>query len=613
MWSAAIFVAAVAVCSFLDLRAFNYFEQYTYNVRLTVYGKRNGNLTEQARKQIVLVPLSDESFKQLPGPPVPRDYHAKVIRDLTRAGAKVIAFDLLFDLDRPQDRVFAAAARASGKVLWACTQDASGKLILPTAQLRQASPHYGHILMPQNADLMTIDRLEAVIMHNGRPVSAFSLKAALMALGLENLPMRRVAQGWQIGNLTLPVDEKGYLRISYLGKPDETFPVVPYEQIAGGAVDDEFYRKNQFFRDRIVLIGDNTTVGNDHRFTSVGDMWGVEIHAHAIATLLQRGFVRETPQWVNLIAVCLLAAMVCPFVTVCRLQWAACATVGLLVGYFVFNVWLFVDCGVWLHLIAPSTAIFLVAAGVLLDRGLIEEREKKRAYGLLRRFLSPQSAEYVITNPDKCVLGGERVTATVMFADVRGFTTMSEKLLPEQVVALLNDYLQAMTNIVFKHEGTVDKYVGDCIMALFGIPVPYPDHARRAVAAAIEMQNALLTLHEKRQAEGLPPLDMGVGINTGEMVFGMMGADERWDFTVIGDAVNLAARVEGLNAEMNSCILITESTYELVKDDVEVWGPLIAHVKGKQEEVVVYGVFGWRDASVEISDATPVQESVVTS
>jgi adenylate cyclase len=339
-------------------------------------------------------------------------------------------------------------------------------------------------------------------------------------------------------------------------------------------------------------------------------MWGVEIHAHAIATLLQRGFVREPPQWVNLIAICLLAAIVCPFVTVCRLQWAACATLGLLVGYFVFNVWLFVDHGVWLHLIAPSTAMFLVAAGVLLDRGLIEEREKKRAYGLLRRFLSPQTAEYVIANPDKCVLGGERVTATVMFADVRGFTAMSERLAPEQVVALLNDYLQAMTDIVFKHEGTVDKYVGDCIMALFGIPVPYADHARRAVAAAIDMQSALLHLHEKRQVEGLPPLDMGVGINTGEMVFGMMGADERWDFTVIGDAVNLAARVEGLNAEMNSCILITQSTYELVKDEVEVWGPLTARVKGKAEEVIVYGVFGWRGTYAETSVAVSMQGSV---
>ena len=197
-----------------------------------------------------------------------------------------------------------------------------------------------------------------------------------------------------------------------------------------------------------------------------------------------------------------------------------------------------------------------------------------------------------------------------MFSDIRGFTALSEKLAPEPLVALLNEYLQAMTDIIFKHEGTVDKYVGDCIMAVFGAPKPHPDHARRAVAAALEMQSALLHLHEKRVAEGLPPLDMGVGINTGGMVVGNIGSQDRLDFTVIGDAVNLAARVEGLNAEMNSCILITQSTYELVQDDVEVWGPLTARVKGKAEEVIVYGVFGWRDAQAETSDTAPIQAAV---
>jgi adenylate cyclase len=174
---------------------------------------------------------------------------------------------------------------------------------------------------------------------------------------------------------------------------------------------------------------------------------------------------------------------------------------------------------------------------------------------------------------------------------------MSEKLTPQQVVERLNEYLQAMTDVVFERDGAVDKYVGDCIMALFGIPVPHPDHARRAVATAIDMQAALLKLQAKWRAEGLPLIEIGVGVNTGEMVVGNIGAQQRLDFTVIGDAVNLASRVESLNKEMHTRILITESTYQFVKDEVEARGPLTAHVKGKEEEIVVYEVFGWRTPS----------------
>jgi adenylate cyclase len=286
-------------------------------------------------------------------------------------------------------------------------------------------------------------------------------------------------------------------------------------------------------------------------------------------------------------------------VAACRLSCAALGALGLLIGYLVVNFWLFADYGVWLHLVAPSAAILLTALGGLLERSLTVEREKNRMRGLLRRYLSPQTAEYVLANPDKCHLGGERVTATVLFSDIRGFTAVSEKLAPEEVVARINEYLQAMTQRVFKVDGAVDKYVGDCIMALFGIPVPHPDHPHRAVAAAIDMQSALWELQAHWRAQGLPVLDIGIGIHTGEMVVGNFGMEDRWDFTVIGDAVNLASRVESLNKDLETRILITAATYEFVRDEVDVRGPRTAHVKGKEEEVIVYEVFGWREAQAE--------------
>jgi adenylate cyclase len=597
----AVFAVTVLLCGFLDLRGFGYLEQYFYNLRLSVYAARNGSLAERARQDIVLVTESDETFRRLPGPPVPRNYHARVISDLKRAGAKVIAFDLFFDVPRPQDARLAAAAKAAGNVVWASYFNNEGtpeqELVPPDAGLSIPETSSGHTLVAsESEEHPAVDRIAAVIMDQGKPVPAFSVQVVARALGLQKARLRRLKDGWQIGFLKIPTDKDGFFSIRYLGEAGDVFPPVPYEVVAAGAVDDPFYRDNRFFADKIVLIGDETTVGNDHRATPAGNMWGTELHAHAIATLLQRGFIREAPLRVNLFVLAVLTALVCLLGAVLRLRWAAVLSVLLLAGYFLANMWVFADHDTWVHLVAPSAGMMLGMAGMLLQRGLFEEAEKNRARGMLRRYLSPQTAEYVLANPQACVLGGRRAAATVLFSDIRGFTTLSETLSPEDVVACLNEYLAAMTDVVFAHEGAVDKYVGDCIMALFGVPVPCPDHAARAVATAIDMQAALLALQSQWRLRGAPVMDIGIGIHTGEMVVGNIGSRQRLDFTVIGDAVNLASRVEGLNKEFGTRMLITETTHEQVAGQVEVRGPLTARVAGREQPVVVYEVIGWRRA-----------------
>jgi len=595
--------AAILICVFLDQKAFDYLEQYTYNLRLMVHAAHDRSAVTAAQQRILLVTLTDDAFATgaLPGtPPVPRTYHAKVIRDLTRAGAKVIAFDLLFDTETPQDAGLASAARSSGRVLWACLRETNSEFekprwLLPNPRLLQASPPVGHCLVPQDVDVPIADRIEPVVIRDGRPIPSLSLEAAMMARGLGDRPIRRTRDGWQVGSLRIPVDESGCFRISYLGKPGETFASIPYDQVYHGAVDDEFYRKNRFFAGKIVLIGDATSVTGDHLYTSVGDMTGVEIHAHAIATLLQGRFVRESPPWINIAVISLMGGLVCLASCLRSLLRAALATVGLLVGFFLLNVWIFSSHGVWLHLVAPLAAMLAVSVGLLGERALIEELEKKRMRLLLRRYVSPEIAEYIIANPDACVLGGKRVTATVLFADIRDFTTVSEKLPPESVVERLNEFFEAMTEVAFAHDGTVDKYVGDAIMVLFGIPVPCPDHARRAVAAAIDMQTALLDLQTKWASHGLPAIDIGIGINTGAMVAGSIGSTQRVEFTVIGDDVNIAWRMQDLNKELGTRILVAQSTYEAVQEEVSARGPLAGRVKGK--EFTAFEILGWRDSA----------------
>jgi len=663
-----IFLAVVIVCGYLDRGdvyqkgggvGFNYFERFPQKVRVAMAWARNSDKVERVRNSIVLLAISDETFDpkndlHLPGPVLPRNYHARLIRELTRAGAKAIAIDLIFEVPGPHDAELARAAKETGNVIWAnlFENDAamSSPAILPVPELLKASPYYGHVHVPQNAEIPEVDRIRAVYFdENKRPVPSFSLATALKALGLQQEPLRRIGKTWRVGNLTIPVDSQGYFYINFLktadpdaeatlaensvytvtaGKESEMTPAGsatqktlqnedwavalfqpdPYENVYSaatdknnrrGLIDDPFYGKSNFFRDKIVIIGNSTRVGNDFRTTAAGYMWGPEIHAHALATILMaangaRPFARDVPENTNLLVMIVLTALVCALASSWRLVWAGLGTAALLFIYAIVNIRLFTDYGIQLHMVAPTAAMFLAALGVVTERSLTEEREKNRMHGLLQRYVSPQVAAYLVAHPERMGLGGESVTATVLFSDIRGFTSMSEKLSPTEVLTRLNEYLQAMTDVVFKHDGAVDKYIGDAIMAHYGTLLIQPDHARRAVATAIDMQTALLELQASWQAQGLPLIDIGIGINTGDMVVGNMGSVQRTDFSVIGDTVNLASRVESLNKEMGSRILITRSTYEAVKDEVEVRGPLTAAVKGKEEAAEVYEVYGWK-------------------
>jgi adenylate cyclase len=542
------------------------------------------------------VTLSDESFASggLPATPLlPRSYYAKVVTELARGGAKIIALDIRFAEDRQFDDQLADAARSQAKVVWASVVqtdsfDGTQRLVLPNARLLQASRHHGQIMLPQDPERPAADRVEAVRVLDKQRIPALSVEVAMLFLGQDNRPIRRNSAGWRIGSLTIPIDRDGFFRIAYMGGPEQVFTAVPLERVSRGISDDVFLR--DFFRGKVVLIGDTTTATADRFYTPAGYMAGVEIHANAIATILERQFIQEAPTWSNTLAIVLLSALVCLVTAVWGLPRAAMATGALLAAYLLGNVWLLSDRHIWLHLVAPVSSALLITMVVIGERALTEGLEKERMRWLLHRYVSPEIAEYILANKEAWAPGGKRVTATVLFADIRGFTALSEKLPPEAVVERLNEYLKAMTAIAFQHNGTVDKYVGDAIMVLFGIPVEYPDHAYRAVESAIDMQSALMSLQERWAAEGLPDMNIGIGINTGEMVAGNIGSADRLEYTVVGDAVNIAAHTEGLNKELGTRILITQATYELVKDHVLTRGPLVGKAKGKS--ITVYDVVG---------------------
>ena len=248
-------------------------------------------------------------------------------------------------------------------------------------------------------------------------------------------------------------------------------------------------------------------------------------------------------------------------------------------------------------------AIYL---GITVYRYITEEREKKKIRGAFQYYLTASVINEMLKDPAKLKLGGDKKDLSVLFSDIRGFTTISEKLSPEELVHLLNEYLTAMTDIVFKYDGMLDKYMGDAIMAVFGAPLDQPDHARRACQTALDMMSELHRLQKKWQEEGKPPLNIGIGINSGDMVVGNMGSQMRFDYTVMGDMVNLGSRLEGTNKEYGSNIIFSEFTYNAVKESMCCRELDWVRVKGKKLPVKIYELLG------EKKDESKFQEFIAT-
>jgi len=262
-------------------------------------------------------------------------------------------------------------------------------------------------------------------------------------------------------------------------------------------------------------------------------------------------------------------------------------------GYLGIVYYLFVAKGIWFNLVYPASALFFGYTSQTAYRFFTEERRARDIRKMFSSYVAKRIVDELIRDPSKAKLGGDRKEITVLFSDIRGFTSFSEKLQPEEVVSLLNEYLGAMTEIVFEYEGTLDKFVGDAIVALWGAPIGQPDHAERACRCALAMIGRLKELQVKWAAEGKHVIDIGIGINTGDMVVGNIGAPgKKMDYTVIGDNVNLGARLESLTRQYNNHIIISEYTYSKVNNIIQVNELGSVTVKGKQQPVVIYDLVG---------------------
>jgi len=366
-----------------------------------------------------------------------------------------------------------------------------------------------------------------------------------------------------LGQLRVPTDALGRMLINFRG-PAYTFPHYSLADVAAGNF------PPGTFTNKIVLVGPSAQGIPDFYAVPVQEAGfpGVEIHANVLDTILnQRFIVRSAPQEVADVCFILLLGLVLGAVLVrVRLAWTTPATLLVLLLFLLGNYFAFARYNLWLNLVVPAMVLVANYASISAFRALVEEQEKRKVRAAFQQYVPPSLIRELMKDPERLKLGGEERVLSIMFSDIRGFTALSERLSPLELTAFLNNYTDEMTEIIFRHWGTLDKFQGDAVMAFWGAPYEQDDHAARACAAGLDMVRRVDELRQQWHAQGKPEINIGLGINTGRAVVGNMGSRKRFNYTVLGDAVNLASRLEGVNKEYGTRIIVSETTFRAATD-----------------------------------------------
>ncbi|MBK6608070.1 MAG: adenylate/guanylate cyclase domain-containing protein [Leptospiraceae bacterium] len=393
--------------------------------------------------------------------------------------------------------------------------------------------------------------------------------------------------------IVIPIDIYGQMEINFVGslfcfRDDDLYDVAEWGK--------EYATQ---YSDTIFLVAMYYATGRgaskDTHLSPYGEMSGIEHHAHAINTILNQSFMADSPEGVNLF-IFLIVAIIIGFIQPKVKTWFAFIFIFLFViGYTAISLGLFSKFNLIIPL--PSIVIeqLMVFVAIIGFKILTEEANVKYIRNTFSKFVSKDVVDELLRHPEKIALGGAKREITIFFSDIRGFTTLSEALSPEELVKLLNEYLSTMTEIIIECKGTIDKYMGDAIMAFWGAPVDLEDHAYYACVASLIQMDKLAQLQASWKQRNLPSIDIGIGLNTGSAVVGNMGSSQRMDYTCMGDTINLGSRLEGSNKTYGTNIIISEYTFERVKDRVYARELDLVQVKGKTHPVRIYELIGLID------------------
>jgi adenylate cyclase len=626
-------------------------ELKTYDWRLSATAR-----PETARRDIALVEIDEYSLQNLEAAagrwPWPRVVHASLVDYLSRAPAKLIAYDVTFGAPDSRlgfrmgdatlsgadsDRAFAESVERAGNVLLLADATYGGEkadappvpatgfaldvpgilerrtLLLPYPELADAAAGFGHNFLALDADGPVRHTVPFVRSHGvavpslgmaaalqaaGVPPAQVTLQDEVMAIGSRRMPLTLVHTRTPDGEQTFywrPIDFRGPALLEDLKSrpyPSYAFYDLLYseEQLLAGEKPNV---DPAVFKDKIVFVGVTASGLFDVFETPFarGKMPGIQVHAAVADDVLSDRFITAASAGTR-VAIVVASALLVGLLAAALPAWWAALAAGLFVAALAAAALRLFAAGTWVNLTQPALASSLALFGGVAYQYFVEGRERRKVSRLFGRYVSKDVYEQLLANPALARLGGQRREMTVLFSDVRAFTTLTEQGEPEAIVGTLNEYFTRMVDLVFRHQGTLDKFVGDMVMALFGAPLDDPDHAEHAVQAALDMVKALGELNERWRAEGRPTLDIGIGINTGPMIAGNIGSEAIMSYTVIGDAVNLGSRLESLNKQYGTRIIISDATRRRLtgRYALRPLGEVV--VKGKSQAVSIFELVG---------------------
>ncbi len=488
------------------------------------------------------------------------------------------------------------------KFMESSDQFSAYRVLLPPGPIASAST-YGHVNSLQDLD-GKIRRENLYIKYGDEYFFSLSLKTAAI---VNNVEMEKISiiglTGVDMDGTLLPADKFGRLDINYYGKEGTIRHVSAVDVLSGRISGDEF-------RDKVVLIGTSAIAAYDQKVTPFStNMPGVEKNATVVANIINGDYIIRPPQYVNLLIVILSGVLALLMGRTKKASRFILFYIILTTFIIVANQAVFTYLNTRVNLLYPLLSVLSTGSFIRSYRYFVEEKKARETRRMFSSYVTERVVNQLIENPEMAKLGGARREVTVLFSDIRGFTNFSEKYEPEDVVAILNEYLTTMTDIIFRWEGTLDKFIGDAIVAFWGAPMEQENHAELAIRCALDMNSRMKELQEKWISEGRTPLSMGIGLNSGEVIVGNIGAeDKKMDYTVIGDNVNIGSRVESLTRKFETDIMITEKV--LKKISVPVESNIIGHVsingvgnvavKGKKKQIRVYKIESL-DASIKSS------------
>ncbi|MEJ2636077.1 MAG: adenylate/guanylate cyclase domain-containing protein [Calditrichia bacterium] len=616
------------------------FKNFFFTIEAQTYDWRMRRAIDQPKSpidDIVIVDIDERSVEKLGSyHQWPRTHWETMVNYLKKAGVAMIGMDFIFDPDRrnpAEDRAFISAIRNAGNVCSALyfsvsdsehfrpvmTSEPQGldfkrflydvppalsARLISQERLGPDSPEFlnasytaGYVNLFPDPDGV-LRRIPAFLKFNDHVYSSFAFQMAMKNLGIQKIGydeshsdlILNSADGKQY---SVPIDEHGQMLIHYEGG-FRAFRYISFYDVLMGFVQPEY------LKDKIIVVGSSLPGLFDLRTTPLQAAYpGVEVNANVIYQILQNKYIHKMSDVTNFIFILIIAVLAGIVLVFVRPLGSILLTVLFMFLIILAGLYSLELYSYWMPMIQPMFAVVVVFASTYVYRYMFEEKDKRRVRRIFSHYVSSSVVDVLLRNPEKVKLGGEKKFCSVLFSDVAGFTTISEQLEPEKLVTLLNEYLTEMTNLIFENQGMLDKYEGDAIMAVFGAPVEMPDHAELACRSALQMQKRLQQLRERWKAADKPELHMRIGVNSGDMVVGNMGSVTRFDYTVMGDSVNLASRLEGANKLYGTEIMIGEKTYELVKDKFLVRPLDMLAVKGKKKPVKAYELIAAKEEAVD--------------